>query len=109
MTVALTIALLDVLTVHADAIRSQGKPSAGVDLARGLLLLTAGGLLATARLHGQQRSPVPAGTEPPEQPEKKEGWAARVLAGARLGLAMLVGALVGLPGGSYLTARTAVR
>ena len=38
---------------------------------------------------------------PPEQPEKKEGWAARVLAEPRLGLAMLVGALVGLPGATY--------
>ena len=41
---------------------------------------------------------------PPEQPEKKEGWAARVLAEPRLGLAMLVGAVVGLPGASYLAA-----
>ena len=49
MIVALTIGLLDVLTVHADAITSQGKASAGVDLAVGLLLLTAGGLLATGR------------------------------------------------------------
>ena len=38
---------------------------------------------------------------PPEQPEKKEGWAARVLAEPRLVLAMLVGALVGLPGATY--------
>jgi hypothetical protein len=105
MTVALTIGLLDVLTLHADAIKSQGKASAGADLALGLLLLlVAGGLLATGRLHGRQRSPVPAANMPPEQPEKKEGWAARVLAEPRLGLAMLVGALVGLPGASYLTA-----
>ena len=41
---------------------------------------------------------------PPEQPEKKQNWAVRVLAEPRLGLAMLVGALVGLPGASYLTA-----
>ena len=41
---------------------------------------------------------------PPEQPEKKQSWAARVLAEPRLGLAMLVGAVVGLPGASYLTA-----
>jgi hypothetical protein len=103
MTVALTIGLVDVLTVHADAIKSQGKASARVDLALGLLL-TVGGLLATGRLHGRKRSPVPAGNLPPEQPEKKEGWAARVLAEPRLGLAMLLGALVGLPGASYLTA-----
>ena len=104
MTVALAIGLLDVLTVHADAIKSQGNASAGVDLALGLLLLTAGGLLATGRLHGRQRSPVPAGNMPPEQPEKKEGWAARVLAEPRLGLAMLVGVVVGLPGASYIAA-----
>jgi len=104
MTVALTIGLLDVLTVHADAISAQGKASAGVDLAVGLLLLVAGGLLATGRLHGRRRAPVPAGTGPPEKPEKKNSWAARVLAEPRLGLAMLVGVLVGLPGASYIAA-----
>ena len=104
MTVALTIGLLDVLTLHADAIKSQGKASAGVDLALGLLLLVAGGLLATGRLHRRRRTPVPAGNMPPEQPEKKESWAAGLLAEPRLGLAMLVGALVGLPGASYIAA-----
>ena len=107
MTVALTIGLLDVLTIHADALKAQGKASAGVDLALGLLLLAVGALLATGRLHGRQRTPVPAGAMPPQQPEKKEkkdSWAARVLAEPRLGLAMLVGALIGLPGASYLTA-----
>ena len=104
MTVALTIGLLDVLTLHADAITAQGKASAGVDLTLGLLLLVAGGLLASGRLHRRQRTPVPAGNTPPEQPEKKESWAARVLAEPRLRLAMLVGALVGLPGASYIAA-----
>ena len=104
MTVALTIGLLDVLTIHADAITAQGKASAGVDLALGLLLLVVGGLLATGRLHGRQRAPVPAGTGPPEKPEKKDSWAQRALAEPRLGLAMLVGALIGLPGASYLAA-----
>jgi hypothetical protein len=112
MTVALTIGLLDVLTVHADAIKAQGKASAGVDLALGLLLLAAGALLATGRLRGRHQIPVPAGTVPPQQPEKdkkekkekKDSRAARMLAEPRLGLAMLVGAVVGLPGASYLTA-----
>jgi hypothetical protein len=104
LTVALTIGLLDVLTVHADAIKSQGKVSAGVDLALGLLLLALGALLATGRLHRRQRTQVPAGTGPSEKPEKKDGWAQRVLAEPRLGLAMLVGALIGLPGASYLAA-----
>jgi Sap, sulfolipid-1-addressing protein len=67
-------------------------------------------LLATGRLHGRQRASVPAGagTGPTEQPEekekKKDGWAQRVLAEPRLGLAMLVGALIGLPGASYIAA-----
>ena len=100
MTVALTIGLLDVLVFRADAIKSQETVSAGVDLALGLLLLAAGGLLATGRLHGRRKAPVPAGDAQPEQPEKKDGWAQRVLAEPRLGLAMLVGALIGIPGAS---------
>jgi uncharacterized membrane protein YedE/YeeE len=110
LTVGLTIGLLDVLIFHADAINSQKTVSAGVDLALGLLLLTAGGLVATGRLHGHRKTAVPAGDAPPQkpeqdgQPEKKEGWAQRVLAEPRLGLAMLVGALCGIPGASYLTA-----
>src|SRR5438552_11824049 len=64
MTVALTIGLLDVLVFHADAIKSQGTVSAGVDLALGLLLLPAGGPLATRRLHGPRNAAVPAGAGP---------------------------------------------
>jgi len=103
MTVALTIGLLDVLVFHADAINSQKTVSAGVDLALGLLLLAAGGLLATGRLHGRRKAPVPAVAGPPQK-EKKDGWAQRALAEPRLGLAMLIGALAGLPGGAYLSA-----
>ena len=104
MTVALTIGLLDVLVFHADAIKAQGKVSAGVDLAVGLLLLAVGALLATGRLHGRRKAPVPAGDGPPGKPEKKDGWAQRVLSEPRPGLAMLVGALIGIPGATYLTA-----
>ncbi len=106
LTVALTIGLLDVLAFHADAISSQKTVSAGVDLAIGLLLLATGALVATGRLHGQRKAPVPAGDAVPQKPEekeKKDGWAQRVLAEPRLGLAMLVGALCGIPGASYLT------
>jgi Sap, sulfolipid-1-addressing protein len=99
LTVALTIGLLDVLVFRADAITAQGSVSAGVDLALGLLLLAAGGLLATGRLPGRRKAP--AGNT---QPEKKDSWAQRALSEPRLGLAMLVGALVGIPGASYLTA-----
>jgi hypothetical protein len=99
LTVALAIGFLDVLVFHADAIQAQRSVSAGVDLALGLLLLTVGGLLATGRLHGRRKAP-PGST----QPEKKSNWAQRVLSEPRLGLAMLVGALIGIPGAAYLTA-----
>jgi Sap, sulfolipid-1-addressing protein len=107
MTVALTVGLLDVLVFRAHAISSQKTVSADVDLALGLLLLAVGGLVATGRLHGQRKAPVPAGHGQPEKPEKREkkdGWAQRVLTEPRLGLAMLVGALVGIPGAAYLSA-----
>ena len=104
LAVAATIGLLDVLVFHADAIKAQGKVSAGVDLAVGLLLLAAGALLATGRVHGRRKVPVPAGGGPPDKPEKKDGWAQRVLSEPRLGLAMLVGAVIGIPGATYLTA-----
>ena len=103
LTVALAIGLLDVLVLHADAINSQKTVSAGVDLALGLLLLAVGGLVATGRLHGRRKASVPAGAGHPGKPEKKDGWAQRVLGEPRLGLAMLVGALCGIPGASYLT------
>jgi len=101
LTVGITIGLLDVLVFHADAINSQKTVSAGVDLALGLLLLAVGGLVATGRLHGRRKAPVSAEDGPPA---KTDGWAQRVLSEPRLGLAMLVGALVGIPGAAYLTA-----
>ena len=101
MTVALTIGLLDVLVFHADALKAQGTVSAGVDLVVGLLLLVVGGLLATGRLHGRREVPVDAEDV---QPGKKDGWAQRALREPRLGLALLIGALVGIPGASYLAA-----
>jgi hypothetical protein len=106
LTVAVTIGLLDVLVFHADAINHQASVSAGVDLALGLPLLAGGGLLATGRLHGRRKAPVPAGDGQPDKPDKpdKDGWAQRALAEPRLGLAMLVGAVIGIPGASYLTA-----
>jgi hypothetical protein len=110
MTVALTVGLLDVLVFHADALKHQATVGAGVDLAVGLLLLAAGALLATGRVHGRRKAPVPAGGGPPapkeeeEEKKKKNGWAQRVLGEPRLGLAMLVGAVIGIPGASYLAA-----
>jgi len=104
LTVGITIGLLDVLVFHVDALKAQGTVSAGVDLALGLVLVAAGALVATGRLHGRRKTPVPAGDGQPEKKEKKDNWAQRVLAEPRLGLAMLVGALCGIPGGAYLKA-----
>jgi uncharacterized membrane protein YedE/YeeE len=106
LTVGITIGLLDVLVFHLDAIKAQKSVSAGVDLALGLLLLAIGALVATGRLHGRRKAAVPAGDKLPqekEKEEKKDGWAARALAEPRLGLAMLAGAVCGIPGASYLT------
>src|SRR5258708_4832396 len=104
MTVGLTVGLLDVLVFHANALKSQGTVSAGVDLATGLLLVAVGGLVATGRLHGRRKAPVPVGGGPPgPPPEKKDGWAKRVLAEPRLGLAMLIRPVAGIPRASYLT------
>ena len=104
--VGITVGLLDVLVFHLDAIKSQITVGAGVDLALGLLLLAVGALVATGRLHGRRKQPVPARGGQPGTPEKekKDGWAERMLAEPRLGLAMLIGGLVGIPGASYLTA-----
>src|SRR5215475_7543787 len=102
LTVGITIGLLDVLVFHVDAISSQKTVSAGVDLALGLLLLAVGALVATGRLHARRQTAVPAGGAPPAMPEKKDGWA-RLLAEPRLGLAMLIGAVCGIPGAAYLS------
>jgi hypothetical protein len=104
LTVGITVGLLDVLVLHADAINSQKTVSAGVDLGLGLLLAATGGLVATGRLHSRRKAPVTAGGGQAEQAGKKDGWAQRVLTEPRFGLAMIVGALVGIPGAAYLTA-----
>jgi len=103
ITVGITIGLLDVLVFHVDAINSQKTVSAGVDLALGLLLLAVGALVATGRLHARRKATVPAAGDQPDAPKKeKDGWA-RLLAEPRLGLAMLVGAVCGIPGAAYLS------
>ena len=111
--VGVTIGLLDVLVLHIDAVNQERSVSAGVDLALGLLLLVAGALVATGRLHGRRKAPVATADRLPEMPEKpdkkeqkekKDSWAQRLLAEPRLGLAALVGAVIGIPGASYLTA-----
>jgi hypothetical protein len=104
LTVGLTVGLLDVLVFHVDAISSQKTVSAGVDLALGLLLLAVGALVVTGRLHARRKAADQAGAGQPGKPakENKDTWA-RLLAEPRLGLAMLVGAVCGIPGAAYLS------
>jgi Sap, sulfolipid-1-addressing protein len=107
LTVGVTIGLLDVLVFHIDAINQQRSVGAGVDLALGLFLLVAGALVGTGRLHGRRKAPVPAGGQPLEKERtggKKDSWTQRLLAEPRLALAVLVGAVIGIPGAAYLTA-----
>jgi len=103
LAVGVTIGLLDVLVFHLDAISSQKTVSAGVDLTLGLLLLAVGALLATGRLHARRKEAVPAGGGQSTKPEKERenGWG-RLLTEPRFGLAMLVGAVCGIPGAGYL-------
>jgi len=97
---SLTVGLLDVFVLQADAVSTQGSVSAGLDLALGLPLVAVGVLVATGRLHGRRRAPAPAGDAQPP----KDGWAQRVLGQPRFGLAVLIGAVAGTPGAAYITA-----
>jgi hypothetical protein len=98
---AIGIGFLDVFLLHADAVKAQGQASAGLDLALGVPLLAIGTLLATGRLHRRRHAPAPASSA---APAKGESWAERVLRDPRFGLAVLIGAIVGTPGASYITA-----
>jgi len=101
MGLALSVGLLDVLVLHADAIQTQGSASAGLDLALGIPLLAVGLLLATNHPHRRRRPQAPA-TEGP--PHRRDGWAQRIMNEPRYGLAVLIGALVGTPGAAYIAA-----
>jgi hypothetical protein len=101
MGVAIAVGFLDVFVLHADAVKAQGSASAGLDLALGAPLLIIGLLLATGHLHGRRRAKAPASSG---KPAKGDGWAQRVLREPRFGLAILIGAVVGTPGASYITA-----
>ena len=105
MGVALTVGLLDVLVLHANAIKTQVSVSAGLDVALGVPLLVIGALVATGRLHGRRRAPAQAGHgQVPKKDPKKDEWAQRLLRKPRYGLIVLIGVGCGLPGGVYLAA-----
>ena len=99
LAMCLTIGLLDVFTLQADAISTQASASAGLDLALGVPLVAIGALLATGHLHGRRRAPAPGDGQP-----KKDGWAQRMLRKPRPGVALLLGVVAGTPGAAYITA-----
>ena len=68
----------------------------------GIPLLAIGALLWTKHLHVHRRQPH----SPPQKnrPSRLDRWTLRVLHEPRYGLAVLIGAVVGLPGASYLVA-----
>jgi len=99
------IGLIDVLAIRADHIRSQSKPSAGVDLAVGLILLVLGVLIAAGVVARMQAARQARRGRPAKaKKDSGDGWATRVLSEPRLGIAVVIGVLVGLPGAAYLTA-----
>ena len=95
---AVLVGLVDVLVVKADLVKTQGSLSPAADLTLGLLLLAVGVLLVTGHFSKQQK---PA---PDRSSADKSNWMQRALREPRLGLAVVVGAVLGLPGAVYLTA-----
>ena len=89
---AVTIGLVDVLVVRSQLVKTEGGIGAGGRLALGLLLIAAGGLLVARR--GRRR----------QQDSGKQGWMQRALSRPRPALAVVVGAVLGLPGALYLAA-----
>jgi ABC-type Fe3+-siderophore transport system permease subunit len=104
MSVGAAIGLVDVLVVRADMINSQKSVSAGVDLAIGLILLVLGGLLITGLIPPKHRTAAAPADAKPQKESKGENWAQRTLREPRLLLACAIGAVIGLPGASYLAA-----
>jgi hypothetical protein len=102
MGLAIAVGLLDVFVLHLDAIKTQNHASGGLDLVLGVPLLIAGALLATDHLHLRRRRPHPQPKQKP--PSKLQSWAVRALNEPRYGLAVLIGAVVGTPGVTYLLA-----
>ncbi len=98
--VSVTLGVLDVLVFHAHAVSTQSSISATIDVVLGVALLAIGGLVATGRLRGRDKARAAAGK--PDS-EKKEGWAQRMLGEPRLALAVLIGALCGLPSAPYVS------
>ena len=100
MSVAIAVGLIDVLVIRANVVKSQGGLSAGVDLAFGVVLLVAGCLL----LRSHRRRDPAVKSSSGQGGSSQATWVQRALREPRLGLAVVVGGVLGLPGVLYLTA-----
>jgi len=108
LSMAIAIGVVDVLFVHAGSVRTQGKVSAGVDLAIGLALLILGALVLAGWLPYKRHRPTePTADAKPKQKQKQQkgnGRIQRALREPRLTLAFAIGAVCGLPGAAYIAA-----
>jgi Sap, sulfolipid-1-addressing protein len=101
MGTAVIIGLVDVLIIRSNVEKSQAGLGPGASLALGLPLLAVGALLATGHLRSRKPAKQ-AGADPTAK--DKPSWTERALSQPRLGLAVAVGAVLGLPGAIYLAA-----
>ena len=101
VTVTLAVGIVDVLVVQADTINRQDSASAALELVLGVALLLFGVLLGTGRIHRRQNG---RGARHGSERDQGENRMTRALRQPRLGLAFLVGAVVGTPGASYIAA-----
>ena len=111
LVVGVTIGLLDNSSSTSMRSMTKGRSARASTSPSACSCSSAAHWSPTGRVHGRRKAPVPAGDRPPGKPgkpenkkEKKDSWAQRLLAEPRLGLAVLVGAVIGIPGASYLTA-----
>jgi Sap, sulfolipid-1-addressing protein len=98
MGLSVTLGVLDVTVFEVDAIRTQSSSSATLDLVLGIALLTVGALVGTGRVRRREK------VHPGDGKPKKESWAVRALREPHLVLAVVIGALSGTPGATYITA-----
>jgi hypothetical protein len=103
--IAIAIGLIDVLLIRANFVKGESGLGPGARVAIGLLLIGAGLLLKFGLPRRKRREPQAGGKPATDQPsQKKQSWTARALSEPRLGLAAVVGLVMGLPGAVYLTA-----
>jgi hypothetical protein len=101
MSVCISIGLLDVFVLHDDAIKAQGQASAALDLSIGVLLVVVGALIATGHPRRRNRNTA---EETSGQSSKWNSWVQRLLSKPRFALAVLIGAVAGFPGATYVIA-----